>query len=49
VRVFIDDDLVRIEPVGAPDADLDLEIYAARERSQLLAQGLGVEVRIDQP
>jgi exopolyphosphatase/guanosine-5'-triphosphate,3'-diphosphate pyrophosphatase len=49
VRVFIDDDLVRIEPVGAPDADLDLEIYAARERSQLLAQGLGVEVRIDRP
>ena len=47
VRVFIDDGLVRIEPVGAPDVDLDVEIYAARERSTLLAEALGVEVRID--
>jgi len=49
VRVFIDDDLVRIEPVGEPGVDLDVEIYAARERSALLAEGLGVEVGIDRP
>lgn len=49
VRVFLDDDLVRIEPVGEPDVDLDVEIYAARERSDLLAEGLGVEVRVDRP
>ena len=49
VRVFLDDDLVRIEPVGEPDVDLDVEIYAARERSDLLAEGLGVEVQIDSP
>ena len=49
VRVFIDDDEVRIEPIGAPDVDLDVEIYAARERARLLADGLGVEVRIERP
>lgn len=49
VRVFIDDDAVRIEPVGEPDVDLDVEIYAARERSRLLAEGLGVEVVIERP
>jgi len=49
VRVFVDDGLVRIEPVGEPDVDLDLEIYAARERSKLLADGLGVDVRVDLP
>ncbi|MFW2334713.1 Ppx/GppA phosphatase family protein [Ilumatobacter sp.] len=49
VRVFIDDGSVRIEPVGEPDVDLDLEVYAARERSKLLADGLGVDVRVDRP
>ena len=49
VRVFIDDDEVRIEPVAAPDIDLDVEIYAARERARLLADGLGVRVEVDRP
>lgn len=47
VRVFIEEGTVRIEPVGEPDVDLDLEIYAARERSELLAQALGIDVRVD--
>ena len=29
--------------------DLDVEIYAARERADLLATGLGVDVRVDRP
>lgn len=49
VRVYVDDGVVRIEPVAAPDADLDVEIYAARERSPLLAQGLGVKVAVERP
>jgi exopolyphosphatase/guanosine-5'-triphosphate,3'-diphosphate pyrophosphatase len=49
VRVFTDDDGLRIEPVGDPGADLDVEIYAARERSDLLAEGLDMTVRIDRP
>jgi exopolyphosphatase / guanosine-5'-triphosphate,3'-diphosphate pyrophosphatase len=47
VRVFLEDGLVRIEPVGEPGVDLDVEIYAARERSRLLAEGFGVDVRIE--
>ena len=49
VRVFVDGDVLLIEPVGVEGADLDLEIYAARERSALLAEGLDVEVRIEHP
>ncbi|MFK8023587.1 MAG: Ppx/GppA phosphatase family protein [Ilumatobacter sp.] len=49
VRVFIDDGVVDVEPIGDGDANLDLEIYAARERSGLLAEALGVDVRIDRP
>ena len=49
VRVFIDDGRVRIEPVAEPGVDLDVEIYAARERARLLADGLGAEVRIELP
>ena len=41
--------MVRIEPVGEPGVDLDVEIYAARERSELLAEGLGTKVRINRP
>ena len=47
VRAIVDDDTLIIEPVGHTDEDLDLEIYAARERVELLADALGVEVRID--
>ncbi len=49
VRVFIDDDRIRIEPVSEPGIDLDVEIYAARERAELLAEGLGIDIRVDQP
>ena len=52
VQVFVDDGDaddgggVRISPVSAADADLDVEVYAARERSDLLADGLGLPVRV---
>jgi exopolyphosphatase/guanosine-5'-triphosphate,3'-diphosphate pyrophosphatase len=39
-------DLV-IQPAAVPGTDLDLELYAARERSNLLAEVLGVGVRIE--
>jgi exopolyphosphatase/guanosine-5'-triphosphate,3'-diphosphate pyrophosphatase len=38
-----------IELTGGPGADLDLEIYAATERSQLLAKSLGASIRIRPP
>lgn len=48
VRVFSDEvnGNLTIEPVGDADADLDLEIYAATERSRLLSKALGVQVRV---
>lgn len=48
VRVFVDADAktVRIEPISGPDADLELEIFAARERSQLLAKAFGFDIEI---
>ncbi|MEO6654185.1 MAG: Ppx/GppA phosphatase family protein, partial [Ilumatobacteraceae bacterium] len=46
VRVHIDDSAIQIEPVGRDDTDLDLEIYAGRERADLLAVGLGRTVTI---
>lgn len=49
MRVILDDGRMRIEPVAADDDDLDLEIYAARERSVLLANSLGVDVDIVEP
>jgi exopolyphosphatase/guanosine-5'-triphosphate,3'-diphosphate pyrophosphatase len=49
VRVFIDDGRVRIEPVGDAGVELDVEVYAARERSTLLSEALGVEVTIERP
>lgn len=50
VRVFVEDGgQLTIEPVGAPEADLDLEIYAATERSRLLANALEVPVRVRPP
>jgi exopolyphosphatase/guanosine-5'-triphosphate,3'-diphosphate pyrophosphatase len=51
MRVNIGDGGMRIEPVALAAAvdDLDLEVYAARERSDLLAAGLGVAVEIVAP
>lgn len=49
VRVFIDDEGVRIEPVGQPGTDLDVEVYAARERSGLLSEALETDVLVDLP
>jgi exopolyphosphatase/guanosine-5'-triphosphate,3'-diphosphate pyrophosphatase len=50
VRALTDDHTLIIEPIGHDsDNDLDLEIYAARERSELLAAALGVTVRINRP
>jgi exopolyphosphatase/guanosine-5'-triphosphate,3'-diphosphate pyrophosphatase len=49
MRVNIDDGTMRIEPVAREVDDLDLEVYAARERSHLLADGLGVDVEILAP
>jgi exopolyphosphatase/guanosine-5'-triphosphate,3'-diphosphate pyrophosphatase len=49
MRVFVDDETVRIEPIGAPEANLDLEIYAALERSRLFADTFGIVVEIAEP
>lgn len=58
VRATVDDDTLAIEPIGERredengeqmTPDLDVEIYAARERSDLLADALAVNVRIDPP
>ncbi|MFT6392739.1 MAG: exopolyphosphatase/guanosine-5'-triphosphate,3'-diphosphate pyrophosphatase [Ilumatobacter sp.] len=53
VRVFVDDSsdetLVRIEPVAEQGVDLDVEIYAARERSRLLATALDITVEVALP
>ena len=51
MRVIINDGTVRIEPLapGAADIDggIDLEVYAARERSLLFAEAFDVTVEID--
>lgn len=49
MRVHIDQGWMRIEPVADDADDLDLEVYAARERAHLLAAALGVEVEIVAP
>ena len=47
--MFVGDGTLHIVPGGDDNADLDVEIYAARERSQLLAETFGVTVEISQP
>lgn len=37
-------DQVVITAIGAPDADLELNVYAANERSQLLSESLGRDI-----
>ncbi len=51
VRVFIDqeDQKLTIEPVGDPESDLELEIYAANDRAALLGLALGVEIEVVLP
>ncbi len=49
MRVNIDDGTMRIEPIARDADDLDLELYAARERAHLLADALGVDVEIVAP
>lgn len=50
VRAFVENRTLRIEPVASmADVDLDLELYAARERSGLLADALDVEVIVEAP
>ncbi len=46
MRVHVDDDAVRIEPLGAPAEELELEVYAANERSALLAEAFGRRVEV---
>ena len=49
LRVFLKDGRVEIEPIAAPGADLDVEYYAAAERSKLMAEAFAVEVVIKRP
>ena len=49
LRVFIHDDRLEIEPIATPGADLDVEIYAANERSKLLASAFGIDVEVRAP
>ena len=49
IRVFLEDGQVEIEPIAAPGADLDVEIYAAAERSKLMAEAFGVEIIVKRP
>lgn len=48
-RVVVKDEgaVVRIELVGAPDADLSLEVHSASQRSELLAELLDAMVEIE--
>ncbi len=49
LRVFSSDGVLTIEPVAADaSADLDLQIYAATERSRLLASALDVDVVVQE-
>ncbi len=47
VNVSYTDDLVRIEPVAAPDGDIELELFAANERSGLLSLSLKRTVKVE--
>lgn len=50
VRAIVEGDTLVIEPLGQPAVeDLDLEIYAARERADLLGRALDIEVRVERP
>lgn len=49
VRVFLSEGRLEIEPISASGADLEVEIYAAAERSKLLAAAFDVEVIIKPP
>ncbi len=49
VRVHLGDGSIAIEPVVAEGVDIDLEVYAARERSALLAAALGAEISVKAP
>jgi exopolyphosphatase/guanosine-5'-triphosphate,3'-diphosphate pyrophosphatase len=49
LRVFMTEGRLEIEPIALGGADLDVEIYAARERSQLLASAFGVDVVVEPP
>lgn len=49
LRVFMPAGRLEIEPIAAVGADLDVEIYAARERSHLLAGAFDVEVVVERP
>jgi exopolyphosphatase/guanosine-5'-triphosphate,3'-diphosphate pyrophosphatase len=49
MRISVVDRVMSIEPLARDDADLDLEIYAARERSHLLASALDVDIDIVAP
>lgn len=44
LRVFLAEGRVEIEPIAAEGADLEVEIYAATERSKLMADAFDVEV-----
>ena len=46
MRVSVADRIMTIEPLARDDADLYLEIYAARERSHLLASALDVDIEV---
>ena len=46
MRVSVTDQMMTIEPLARDGADLDLEIYAARERSHLLASALDVDIEV---
>ena len=49
LRVFISDDRLEIEPLASDGSDLEVEIYAASERSQLLASAFGIDVSVRPP
>ena len=38
-----------ITPVADPDEDLELELFSAQERSDLLADALGLAITIAEP
>ncbi len=49
LRVFMSEGRLEIEPIAVAGADLDVEIYAARERSRLLADAFEVDVEVTPP
>lgn len=49
IDVAVTDEAISISPHAEPETDLDLELFSARERSQLLSQALDRRVDIHQP